>query len=160
MFTFPLRTAVNSGLVVRLEPILSFFQFVRHLFGSYSGESWSLNPSSIAATTVSKRERIRWGPSRQDSDTEHLVLAPMTHKAQPAFKFPGLIMYHLDRITSSDAHPPSVSHTVIRIVDFGWTYLSSVMFGFRTSFQLDHIRYSFQILYKFIFNLIIYIQKS
>ncbi len=69
-------------------------------------------------------------------------------------------MYHLDRITSSDAHPPSVSHTVIRIVDFGWTYLSSVMFGFRTSFQLDHIRYSFQILYKFIFNLIIYIQKS
>jgi hypothetical protein len=41
---------------------------------------WSLNPRRIAATTVSMPEQIRWGPSRQDSDTEHVVLDLMTHK--------------------------------------------------------------------------------
>lgn len=50
---------------------------VRSAFGRLL-QRGNLNPSRIAATTVSKRERIRWGPSRQDGDTEHLVPAPMT----------------------------------------------------------------------------------
>jgi hypothetical protein len=69
-------------------------------------------------------------------------------------------MYHLDEITSANAQSTIRFTHGNRDSRFWLDINLGVMFRFRTFFQLDHPRYSFQILNNFIFNLIVYTQKS